>query len=98
MNVERTYHWIRMLQSHVQFSLTAALPPTLFLADCIINIVESEFSIGTGAPARQLRHRCQAKNVTVAAMDEKRPLALVRSLPFVMAVGLGSGSGGASRS
>jgi hypothetical protein len=32
----------------VQFSSTAALPPSLFLADCIINIVESEFSIGTG--------------------------------------------------
>ena len=47
MNVERTYRWTRMLQSRVQFSLTAALPPTLFLADCIINIVESEFSIGT---------------------------------------------------
>ena len=47
MNVERTYRWTRMLQSRVQFSLTAALPPTVFLADCIINIVESEFSIGT---------------------------------------------------
>ena len=47
INVEHTYRWTRMLQSRVQFSLTAALPPTLFLADCIINIVESELSIGT---------------------------------------------------
>ena len=46
MNVERTYRWTKMLQSRVQFSSTAELPPTLFLADCIINIVESEFSIG----------------------------------------------------
>jgi transposase InsO family protein len=38
------------LQSRVQFSLTAALPPSLFLADCIINIVQSEFSIGTAMP------------------------------------------------
>src|SRR6516225_411596 len=51
MNVERTYRWTRMFQSRVQFNSTAALPPTLFLADCIINIVESEFSIGTtGSP------------------------------------------------
>ena len=47
MNGERTYRWTRMLQSRVQFSSTAALPPTLFLADCIINIVEFEISIGT---------------------------------------------------
>ena len=32
----------------MQFSSTAALPPTLFLADCIINIAEFEFSTGTG--------------------------------------------------
>jgi hypothetical protein len=31
----------------VQFSSTAALPPTLYLADCIINIAEFEFSIRT---------------------------------------------------
>ena len=31
----------------VQFSSTAALSPTLFLAGCIINIAEFEFSIGT---------------------------------------------------
>jgi len=49
MNVERTYRRTRMLQSRVQFSSTAALPPTVFLADCIINIVESEFSIGTAS-------------------------------------------------
>jgi hypothetical protein len=36
-----------MLHSRVQFSSTAALPPTLFLADYIINIAEFEFSIGT---------------------------------------------------
>jgi len=47
MNVERTYRWTRMLHSGVQFSSTAALPPTLFLADCIINIAEFEFSTGT---------------------------------------------------
>ena len=47
MNGERTYRWTRMLQSRVRFSSTAALPPTLFLADCIINIVEFEISIGT---------------------------------------------------
>jgi hypothetical protein len=35
-----------MLHSRVQFSSTAALPPTLYLADCIINIAEFEFSIG----------------------------------------------------
>ena len=48
MNVERTYRWTRMLHSGVQFSSTAALPPTQFLADCIINIGEFEFSTGTG--------------------------------------------------
>jgi hypothetical protein len=37
-----------MLHSRVQFSSTAALPPTLYLADCIINIAEFEFLIGTG--------------------------------------------------
>jgi hypothetical protein len=47
MNVERTYRWTRILHSRVQFSSTAALPPTLYLADCIINIAEFEFSIGT---------------------------------------------------
>ena len=36
--------------SRVQFSSTAALPPTLYLADCIINIAEFEFSIGTAQP------------------------------------------------
>ena len=36
-----------MLHFRVQFSSTAALPPTLFLADYIINIAEFEFSIGT---------------------------------------------------
>ena len=50
MNVEPTYRWTRMLQSRVQFSSTAALRPTLFLADCIINIAEFEFSTGTGRP------------------------------------------------
>ena len=54
MNVERTYRWTRMLQSRVQFSSTTALPPTLFLADRIINIVESEFSIGTSNALRNL--------------------------------------------
>ena len=53
MNVERTYRWTRMLQSRVQFSPTAALPPTLYLADCIINIAEFEFSIGTGRTSLQ---------------------------------------------
>ena len=48
MNVERTCRWTRMFQSRVRFSSTAALPPSLFLADCIINIAEFEFSIGTG--------------------------------------------------
>ena len=33
----------------MQFSSTVALPPTLYLADCIINIAEFEFSIGTRA-------------------------------------------------
>jgi hypothetical protein len=47
MNVERTYRWTRMLYSRVQFSSTAVLLPALFLADCIINIAEFEFSIGT---------------------------------------------------
>jgi len=35
MNVERTCRWTRMPHSRVQFSSTAALPPTLFLADSI---------------------------------------------------------------
>ena len=54
MNVERTYRWTRMPHSGVQFSLTAALPPSLFLADCIINIAEFEFSIGTGGRVTEL--------------------------------------------
>jgi hypothetical protein len=47
LSVERTYPWTRTLRSPLQFSSTAALPPTLFLADCIINIAEFEFSTGT---------------------------------------------------
>jgi hypothetical protein len=63
MNVERTYRWTRILHSRAQFSSTAALPPTLFLADCTINIVEFEFSIGTG-PYRRKRSgkRCTGRS------------------------------------
>jgi hypothetical protein len=69
MNVERTYRWTRMPHFRVQFSLTAALPPSLFLADCIINIAEFEFSIGTG-------------NVRRVVMQEGPPSLAGRPSPF----------------
>jgi hypothetical protein len=48
MNVERTCRWTKMRRFRVQFRSAVTLPPTLFLADYIIDIAGFEFSTGTG--------------------------------------------------
>ena len=68
-----------MLQSRVRFSSTAALPPTLFLADCIINIAEFEFSTGTGNAFRmvQVANRDESHARKTLQIGCKKPCAAI---------------------